>query len=89
MELVETDEILRFTGYIRGGVSPLGAKRAYPVTVDESVLSQPMVSVSAGMRGMQLLLAPRDLIQATQATLAPIADPTGPSGSPKRKRHDG
>lgn len=89
VELVETDEILRLTGYIRGGVSPLGAKRAYPVTVDESALSQPMVSVSAGMRGMQLLLAPRDLIQATQATLAPIADPIGASGSPKRKRHDG
>ena len=89
VELVETDEIQRLTGYIRGGVSPLGAKKAYPVTVDESALSQPMVSVSAGMRGMQLLLAPRDLIRATQATLAPIADPTGPSGSPKRKRHDG
>ena len=89
VELVETDEILRLTGYIRGGVSPLGAKKAYPVTVDESALSQPMVSVSAGMRGMQLLLAPRDLIQATQATLAPIADPIGASGSPKRKRHDG
>ena len=89
VELVETDDILRLTGYIRGGVSPLGAMKAYPVTVDESALSQPMVSVSAGMRGMQLLLTPRDLIRATQATLAPIADPIGASGSPKRKRHDG
>ena len=89
VEMVEMDEILRLTGYIRGGVSPLGAKKPYPVTVDESALSQPMVSVSAGMRGMQLLLAPHDLIQVTQATLAPIADPIGASGSPKRKRHDG
>jgi Cys-tRNA(Pro)/Cys-tRNA(Cys) deacylase len=87
-ELVEKDEILRLTGYIRGGVSPLGSKKAYPVYVDQSALSQPMVSVSAGMRGMQILLAPRDLIQATRATVAPICDPVGSSGPPQRKRHD-
>jgi len=89
VELVETDDILRLTGYIRGGVSPLGGKKVYPVYVDQSVLEQPVVSVSAGMRGMQLLLAPNDLVQATQATVAPLADPIGTGGPPQRRRRDG
>ena len=71
VELVETDDIQRLTGYIRGGVSPLGGKKAYAVYVDQGALAQRLVSVSAGMRGMQLLLAPNDLIRATEATVAP------------------
>jgi len=89
VELVETDEILRLTGYIRGGVSPLGGKKAYPVYVDQSALEQPRLSVSAGMRGMQLFLTPQNLIQATRGTVAPLGDPTGSGGPPQRKRHDG
>jgi Cys-tRNA(Pro)/Cys-tRNA(Cys) deacylase len=89
VELVETEDILRLTGYIRGGVSPLGGKRAYPVYVDRSGLEQPLVSVSAGMRGMQLLLTPQDLIRATRATVAPLGDPSGSGGPPQRRRHDG
>jgi Cys-tRNA(Pro)/Cys-tRNA(Cys) deacylase len=88
VELVETDEILRLTGYIRGGVSPLGCKKAYAVYLDESGLRQPMVSISAGMRGMQILLGPDDLVRAARATVAAIAEPLGASGPPQRKRHE-
>ena len=88
VELVETEDILRLTGYIRGGVSPLGGKKAYPVYVDESALAQPMVSVSAGMRGMQLFLAPQELIRASQGTVAWLGDPIGSAGPPQRRRHD-
>ena len=89
VELVETEDILRLTGCIRGGVSPLGGKKAYPVYVDRSGLEQPLVSVSAGMRGMQLLLTPQDLIRATRATVAPLGDPLGSGGPPQRRRLDG
>lgn len=74
VEMVEKDEIHRLTGYIRGGVSPLGGKKHYPVFVDPSALEQPVVSVSAGMRGMQLFLAPQDLLRATQAKVASIGE---------------
>jgi Cys-tRNA(Pro)/Cys-tRNA(Cys) deacylase len=77
------------TGYIRGGVSPLGAKKAYPVYVDESALGQPILSISAGMRGLQIFLAPDALIRATRATVATIGEPTGSAGPPQRKRHNG
>jgi len=89
VELVETEDILRLTGYIRGGVSPLGGKKAYPVYVDQSALEQPLVSVSAGMRGMQLCLAPQDLVRAIQGAVAPLGDPIGSAGPPQRRRHDG
>ena len=72
VEMVEKDEIHRLTGYIRGGVSPLGGKKDYPVYLDESALAQPTVSVSAGMRGMQLFIQPQDLARATRAKVAAI-----------------
>ncbi|HSB71735.1 MAG TPA: Cys-tRNA(Pro) deacylase [Candidatus Methylomirabilis sp.] len=74
VEMVEKDEIHRLTGYLRGGVSPLGGKKAYPVYLDQSALTQPMVSVSAGMRGMQIFLKPEDLRRATGATVAPLGE---------------
>lgn len=72
VEMVEKDEIHRLTGYIRGGVSPLGGKKDYPVYLDETALAQPVVSVSAGMRGMQLFIQPQDLARATRAKVAAI-----------------
>jgi Cys-tRNA(Pro)/Cys-tRNA(Cys) deacylase len=74
VEMVEKDEIHRLTGYLRGGVSPLGAKKAYPVYLDASALDQPFLSVSAGMRGLQILVAPRDLARVAGATIAPIGE---------------
>jgi len=72
VEMVEKDEIHRLTGYIRGGVSPLGGKKDYPVYLDRSAQEQPIVSVSGGMRGMQLFIQPQDLARATRAKVAAI-----------------
>ncbi len=74
VEMVEKDEIRRLTGYIRGGVSPLGAKKPYPVYLDQSALAQPSLSVNAGMRGMLICLAPQDLIRVAHATVAAIGE---------------
>jgi Cys-tRNA(Pro)/Cys-tRNA(Cys) deacylase len=74
VELVDKEEIHRLTGYLRGGVSPLGGKKAYRVYLDQTALTQPRVSVSAGMRGMQIFLKPEDLRRATDATLATLGE---------------
>ena len=63
----------RATGYVLGGVSPLGGKRTLPSFVDESAVQQPTVYVSAGRRGLQLELAPADLLRLTAATTADLA----------------
>ena len=73
IELVAVKELLGLTGYVRGGCSPLGAKKKYPVLIDETVILSEQVSISAGQRGLQLILAPVDLQRATEATLADIA----------------
>jgi Cys-tRNA(Pro)/Cys-tRNA(Cys) deacylase len=63
-------EIQSLTGYIRGGCSPLGTKKTYPVYLDSSALTLQQIAVSAGTRGEQLLLAPADLIAAVNAKTA-------------------
>lgn len=65
----------RATGYVVGGISPVGQKRAHPTVVDESALAHPTVYVSAGRRGLDLGLAPADLVAVTSATTAPIGRP--------------
>lgn len=72
VELVSLKEVQPLTGYIRGGVSPLGAKKPYPVFLDESALKFPYICVSAGMRGAQLFIKPDDLIKAANATVCSI-----------------
>lgn len=69
VEMVHLKEIQQLTGYIRGGVSPLGAKKKYPVFLDESAQSFPFISISAGIRGCQMLVAPGDLIKASDANV--------------------
>ena len=66
-EMVHLKEVLPLTGYIRGGCSPLGAKKDYPVFIDESCRSFDRIAISAGMRGMQITAAPEDIIRATRA----------------------
>jgi Cys-tRNA(Pro)/Cys-tRNA(Cys) deacylase len=73
VETVPLKEVQPLTGYVRGGVTVLGAKKAYPVYVDETVELFDVVSVSAGARGLQVLLAPADYLRATGAWLGPIA----------------
>lgn len=63
----------RATGYVTGGISPLGHRSRLPVVVDASATSWDTVYVSAGRRGLQVSLAPADLIRACSATVAPIA----------------
>ena len=71
-ELVALKEVLPLTGYIRGGCSPLGAKKNYPVYMDASCNNWPEIAISAGQRGMQLVAAPADLQRATNATVVPL-----------------
>lgn len=75
VELVAVKEIQALTGYIRGGVSPLGTKKKYPLYLDEMALMHDLISVSAGQRGLQMILAPQDLQRASQAQLADITKP--------------
>ena len=69
VDIVPLKEVLALTGYIRGGVSPLGLSRPYPIYIDELALVYDRIAVSAGVRGLQLYLNPQDLIVATQASL--------------------
>ena len=62
----------RSTGYVVGGISPVGQKRALPTVLDDSALDHDTVFVSGGRRGLDLELAPADLARATSATTAPI-----------------
>jgi Cys-tRNA(Pro)/Cys-tRNA(Cys) deacylase len=73
VELVAVKEVLGLTGYIRGGVSPVGTKKPYPLYLDETVELWDAISVSAGARGQQMLVAPPDLARITGATIAAIA----------------
>ena len=73
VEMVHLKEVFGLTGYIRGGCSPLGAKKDYPVYLDDSALAQSIIAVSAGKRGEQILLKPADLVQAAKAMTARIA----------------
>jgi Cys-tRNA(Pro)/Cys-tRNA(Cys) deacylase len=63
----------RATGYVAGGISPLGQRRALPTIVDASALDHEPIHVSAGRRGLELELAPADLVELTAARVAPIA----------------
>jgi Cys-tRNA(Pro)/Cys-tRNA(Cys) deacylase len=71
-EMAALKDVEPLTGYIRGGVTVMGAKKAYRAFVDEAVELFEVISVSAGMRGLQLLLAPVDYIRAAEATVADL-----------------
>jgi Cys-tRNA(Pro)/Cys-tRNA(Cys) deacylase len=71
--MVPLKEVQPLTGYIRGGVTALAAKKDYPVVADETIELFDVISVSAGVRGTQILLAPADYLRATSAVVAPIA----------------
>ena len=64
VSMVHLKEIKTLTGYIRGGVSPLGMKKYFPTYIDESAFCFPSILVSAGVRGLQLQLNPNDLLKA-------------------------
>ncbi len=72
-DTVPLKEVQPLTGYIRGGVTALGAKKDYPVYVDETIELFDVVSISAGARGTQILIAPADYLRAVTGTLGGIA----------------
>jgi Cys-tRNA(Pro)/Cys-tRNA(Cys) deacylase len=76
--MADRAEAERATGYVPGGISPLGQRRRLPTTVDETALDHETVLVSAGRRGLQLELDPRELVRLTDARVEAIT-----RGSPR------
>jgi Cys-tRNA(Pro)/Cys-tRNA(Cys) deacylase len=72
VEMVHLGEIQQLTGYIRGGVSPIGTKKRYPIFLDERAMKFPFISISAGVRGSQILISPGDLIKALNLAVCKI-----------------
>jgi Cys-tRNA(Pro)/Cys-tRNA(Cys) deacylase len=72
IQLVPVKELQGLTGYIRGGVTALAAKREFPVYVDETAELFDVISISAGMRGLQILIAPGDYLRATKGIIAAL-----------------
>jgi Cys-tRNA(Pro)/Cys-tRNA(Cys) deacylase len=75
VDTVPLKEVTPLTGYVRGGVTAIGAKKDYPVYIDETVELFDVISVSAGVRGTQILLHPSDYLRASHATVGPISGP--------------
>jgi Cys-tRNA(Pro)/Cys-tRNA(Cys) deacylase len=80
-EMVPLKDVQPLTGYVRGGVTVFGAKRAYPVFVDETAILFDQISVSAGTRGTQLILSPEDYLRATEAQTADLTKDATRAGS--------
>jgi Cys-tRNA(Pro)/Cys-tRNA(Cys) deacylase len=78
-DTVPLKEVTPLTGYVRGGVTALAARKDYPTFVDETVELFDRISVSAGARGTQILLAPADYLRATRAKVGAIARPKEPA----------
>jgi Cys-tRNA(Pro)/Cys-tRNA(Cys) deacylase len=76
VELAALKDVEPLTGYVRGGVTVMGARTGFPAFADETIELFDVISVSAGQRGLQLLLAPADYLRATGATLADLTKVT-------------
>lgn len=72
LSMVHVKELPDLTGYIRGGCSPLGCKKKYPVVIDERAKDHDRIAVNAGERGLMMLIAPAELARAAGAVFAPI-----------------
>lgn len=72
VEMIHVKELLPLTGYIRGGCSPIGMKKALPTWFHESIMQYDHVFCSAGQRGLQFRIAPRDLVDAARGQLADL-----------------
>lgn len=72
-EMIHQKELLPLTGYIRGGCTAIGMKKAYPTFVSEEFAGFPFIYVSAGQRGLQLKMTPQDYLKVTGAMLADVA----------------
>ncbi|MBR3928512.1 MAG: Cys-tRNA(Pro) deacylase [Clostridia bacterium] len=72
IEMIRVSELLPLTGYIRGGCSPIGMKKRFPTFIDETAQLSDRISVSAGQRGVQVLIAPDDLLNFVEAKYADL-----------------
>lgn len=77
VELASLKEVEPLTGYIRGGVTVMGARKPFPAYADETIELFDVISVSAGLRGLQLVLAPIDYLRAADATVADLTKVSG------------
>lgn len=73
VDMVPLKDVQKLTGYIRGGVSPLGTKKQYAIYIDNSVMVCSYISISAGIRGCQILVSPDDLVRATKGEVCVIS----------------
>ncbi|NMA69563.1 MAG: Cys-tRNA(Pro) deacylase [Desulfitobacterium sp.] len=73
VEVVPLKEVQPLTGYIRGGVSPLGMKKKYPVYFQEDILKEEKIAISAGVRGTQIVASSQDILEITQGKTGPIS----------------
>lgn len=71
-ELASLKDVEPLTGYIRGGVTVMGARKPFPAFADETIELHDLISISAGQRGLQMLLAPADYLRAANATVADL-----------------
>lgn len=78
ISLPDADEALAVTGYVRYTITPFGATHAWPVIVDASVMDEPTVSIGGGVRGVNIHLAPADLVAALGAEVVPVSSSEAP-----------
>lgn len=71
-DMIDVEDLFRHTGYLKGGCSPLGARKQFPVFIDATALTRPHISISAGLRGLQIVLSPNDLVKVTRATVSDL-----------------
>ena len=72
--MIKSKELLPLTGYIHGGCSPIGMKKKFPTYFDTSVMEQETVTISAGIRGIQLLIDAKELLRVTEATCVSVTE---------------
>ncbi|MGI6031374.1 MAG: Cys-tRNA(Pro) deacylase [Eubacteriales bacterium] len=72
VEMIHVKELQPLTGYVRGGCSPVGMKKEFPTYMDETVELWEKVALSGGQRGMQIVVAPQDILRVTRAKVAPL-----------------
>lgn len=84
-EMVSLKDVQPLTGYVRGGVTVFAAKKDFPVYVDETVELFDVISVSAGARGVQIVLAPADYIRAAHATIVALTKNARPAAAQEER----
>jgi len=80
LSLPDADEAQTVTGYVRYTITPFGSTRPWPVIVDASVMDEPVIAIGGGARGVNLHLAPADLVAALDAAIVDVTQPEAPAG---------